>query len=464
MDVQPNQAEFRSDPDRGKTTAAGGAGWSGSVFLGLFLAVVYLINERTIGPDDTMTASLLPFYILRGEGIYLENRRPGDVGLSGPIPHFMAISRGHLMTLYPIAPALVALPLVAPQVAVLDFVRPGWDEDRVRAYKECFRMVKRSMAVLVALAGVILHRLLLFFKLRRVAVPAILAGFLGSDLWIVGSQAAWQHGPAALVLVMAIALLHPQPVSRRRLVLAGLATALLVACRLMDAIFAAAIVAWLFWTDRRRLGWFLPAPIVGGLALLGYNVWYFGHILGGHPRLESVHPILHGVTGSWSGDLWGGLLGTLLSPNRGLFIFSPWIAVALATLAVPSVRRRLAPYSLISTLLVSLVPYLFILSKYSVWWGGHCFGPRYWTDAVPVFTILLAFGLDWMLTRSRVLIVMSTVTIVWSIAVQSIGAFCYPSTWNIRPTNVDRHHERLWDWRDTELSRCLFESYKPPEW
>ena len=37
-------------------------------------------------------------------------------------------------------------------------------------------------------------------------------------------------------------------------------------------------------------------------------------------------------------------------------------------------------------------------------------------------------------------------------------AFCYPSTWNFYPDNIDIDHERLWDWRDTEISRCLKES------
>ena len=101
---------------------------------------------------------------------------------------------------------------------------------------------------------------------------------------------------------------------------------------------------------------------------------------------------------------------------------------------------------------------MFILSKYSVWWGGQCFGPRYWTDVVPLFAILFAFVLDWMLTRSRILVLFSAMTIVLSIAVQLIGAYCYPSTWNAQPRPVDLHHERLWDWRDTELSRCLFEA------
>ena len=322
-------------------------------------------------------------------------------------------------------------------------------------------MAKRAMAVLVALTGVMLHRLLLALGLRRSALPAVLAACLGSDLWTIGSQAPWQHGPAALALVMAIWLLLPQPTTRLRLALAGLATAALFTCRMMDSLFAAAIVVWLAWTHWRALFWFVPAPIIGGLVLLGYNLWFFGTILGGQARLEEFHSTSHGVSGIWSTNLLDGALGTLFSPNRGLLVFSPWIVVAITTLAVPSVRRRLAAHSLIAVLVASLVPYLLILSKYSVWWGGQCFGPRYWTDVVPLFAILFAFGLDWMLPRSRVMVLISAMTIVFSITVQVIGAFCFPSTWNAQPRPVDLHHERLWDWRDTELSRCLLESLQP---
>ena len=321
-------------------------------------------------------------------------------------------------------------------------------------------MAKRAMAALVALTGVILYRILLLLNLRRAALPAALAAFLGSDLWAVGSQAAWQHGPAAFSLITAIALLLPRPMNRRRLVLAGLATASIVACRLMDVVFAIASLGGLAWRDRRALIWFVPAPVLGALALLDYNFWFFGSIVGGQARIEQYHARFHGVSGIWSTNLFDGLGGTIFSPNRGLLVFSPWIAVALATLAVPVVRQRLAAHSIICVLLASLVPYLVVLSKYSVWWGGHSFGPRYWTDAIPLFAILFAFGLDWTLTRSRALVAISAVTVVFSIAIQSIGAFCYPSTWNAKPNNVDIHHERLWDWRDTELSRCLIESWR----
>jgi hypothetical protein len=435
-----------------------GSGWLGSLCLGLALVFVYMANGRDLGTYDTISAAMLPLFILRGDGIFFDNAHLGKWDSNLQLPDYLTISHGRVVTLHPIAPALVAVPLVVPQVALLDRLRPGWDRDRLVSHVESLLMTKRAMAVIVALAGVVLHRLLLVLGVGRAALPAVLAACLGSDLWTVGSQAPWQHGPAALSLIVAVALLHPQPVGRLRLALAGAFAALLVACRLMDVVFAAAIVSWLAWTNRRGLFWFLPAPVVVGAALLAYNLWFFGSILGGQAQLEQLHVKLHGVSGIWSGNLVDGLLGTLVSPNRGLLVFSPWIAISLGTLFVPAVRRRLSAHSLICVLLVSLIPYTIILSEYSVWWGGHCFGPRYWTEAIPLFAILFAFGLEWMVARSRVLVAISAMAVVVSIAVQVLGAFCYPSSWNLQPRNVDLHHERLWDWRDTELSRCVIET------
>jgi hypothetical protein len=292
--------------------------------------------------------------------------------------------------------------------------------------------------------------------LGRVALPATLAAALGSNLWIVGSQAMWQHGPAAFALVAAIALLHPTPVPRWRLILAGLAASLLFTSRLIDSLFAAVIVLWVARTQPRGLLWFLPAPLIAAVVLLSYNLWYFGEIVGGQAQLEQMHRDLHRLPGPWSGNLAEGALGTLFSPNRGLFIFTPWVAVALAT--APMVARRLKSHGLIAWLLLALVPYALLLSKYAVWWGGHCFGPRYWTDVMPLLAILLAFGLEWAAARSCALVALFMVTITFAIGVQIVGASCFPSSWNLKPVNVDYYHNRLWDWRDTELSRCLSET------
>jgi hypothetical protein len=60
--------------DQQVQAAAPRPGWLASVVLGALLLFVYLINGRDLGCDDTFSATLLPLNILRGEGIYLENK------------------------------------------------------------------------------------------------------------------------------------------------------------------------------------------------------------------------------------------------------------------------------------------------------------------------------------------------------------------------------------------------------
>jgi len=456
--MMSNASDSDAANQPGSSTDRRRKGWLGSLALGLALWAVYSANDNYLGSYDTVGTCLLPLNLLRGDGVYLDRFWLALRERNGELATFVVRSHDHIVSRYPLAPALLVLPLVAPQVAILDWRHPGWDRNARRASVECNWMAKRAMAPLMALAGVVLYRYLIGLGLSRAALPAVLAAALGSSLWSVGSQALWQHGPAALALIFAIALLHPKPSPHWRLVLAGLATTLLFASRLIDVLFAIVIIFWVMRTQPRDLAWFLPAPVLGASALVGSNFWFFGTIAGGQVQLELLHTQLHGVGGPWSGNLLTGAAGTLLSPNRGLFIFSPWIAVALATAAAPAVWRRVAPHHLVCWLLWALVPYFILFSKYAVWWGGHCFGPRYWTDVIPLFAILLAIELDGMLARSRGWVALLAVTIVVSIGVQAIGAFFFPSTWNLLPANVDFHHERLWDWRDTELSRCLVEA------
>ncbi len=68
------------------------------------------------------------------------------------------------------------------------------------------QIARQSIVMLMRLAAVILYRLLISLELRRVALPATLAAALGSNLWTIGSQAMWQHGPAAFSSIVAIAL------------------------------------------------------------------------------------------------------------------------------------------------------------------------------------------------------------------------------------------------------------------
>jgi hypothetical protein len=430
-------------------------GWPASMALGVVVAAAFLANGREIGAFDTIPATLLPLSIVRGDGLHLDRFRPLLRKWGASLPGFVAESGGHILPSYPVGPALVALPLIAPQIMILDVLEPRWDRDPIRVHAETRRMAKRTAAVLAALAAVALHRLLVGLGLGRVASVSVIATALGSDLWSVGSQSLWQHGPAALFLTVTMLVLLPPSVSRGRLLLAGVTTAMIVAMRSIDLVFAIFVLAWVARAYPHRVTWFLPGPVLVGLVLAAYHLYYFGSLTGGQVRLERLHQRVHGVRGPWSGDLLAGMTGTLFSPNRGLFIFSPWVAVAIA--AAPVALGRLKPGSLPRWLLLALIPYLLVLSKYAVWWGGGSFGPRYWTDAFPLFGVLVGCGLDWAWERSRIVLSLFALTIAISVALQAVGAFCYPSTWNYVPTDTDLDHGRFWDWRDTEVSRCLKE-------
>jgi hypothetical protein len=430
--------------------------WKFSLLLGSGLFAIYFVNFRVVGTVDTLGAALLSVCIIRGDGPFLDRFLDAGDAPEGKLLYWSCTkTRGHVMPCYPVGPGLLAVPFTLPQVVVLDLFVPGWEAQGVQW---CQVMSKNTAAAVAALVAVTLFDLLRVLGFRRVALPTVLAAALGSNLWTTASQSMWQHGPAALALSLSILLLTPPKPSRLRLCLAGLTTAALVSFRAIDIVFAAVVFLWIVRHRSRGLVWFLPPVILAGTALLGYNCWYFGAIEGGQVLIEASHPKLHGFVGSWSGNLLEGAAGTLLSPSRGLFIFTPWVAVAVA--AAPITAKRLKSCSLIPWLLWAVVPYFLLLSKYGCWWGGHCFGPRFWTDTVPLFAILLAAGLDWSLARCRMLFGTFVVAITLSVAVQVVGAFCYPSSWNDSPGDVDRHHERLWDWRDTELSRCLTEAMK----
>jgi hypothetical protein len=51
--------------------------------------------------------------------------------------------------------------------------------------------------------------------------------------------------------------------------------------------------------------------------------------------------------------------------------------------------------------------------------------------------------------------VAAVIALAWSVAAAAIGAFAYPhEQWNTSPADVDRHHQRLWEWRDPQILRC----------
>jgi hypothetical protein len=254
-------------------------------------------------------------------------------------------------------------------------------------------------------------------------------------------------------LTLALWLTMPRPCATWRVSLGGFSAAMMVACRPTAAVFAAAMTIGVGWRRPRDLLPFVAAAAPVAALLAWYNLHFFGSLTGGYG------------SGGWHptpGYVLGALAGTLFSPNRGLFIYSPWAALSL--LSLPAAGARLRSYPVVLAALAAVPLHLAAISAWPCWWAGGSFGPRFWTEVMPLFAILLGLALDRSWSRRRLLLFSFAAAILWSVAVQGVGAHCYASSWNGSPVSVDDDPGRCWDWRDTELSRCLREGIKVEQW
>ena len=112
-----------------------------------------------------------------------------------------------------------------------------------------------------------------------------------------------------------------------------------------------------------------------------------------------------------------------------------------------------APVYLVAVLFT--VSEILLVSKWRVWWGGHTYGPRLLTNLAPCLILLLIPAMD-LVARRAVLRVLFGLTLGVSIFLQAVGAFCYPnSRWDETPVAVADRPARLWDWRDSPITRSL---------
>ena len=212
--------------------------------------------------------------------------------------------------------------------------------------------------------------------------------------------------------------------------------------------------------------------LVAGSGVL-FNLMIFGSVAGGAAGRTTNWVEAFGVSSMFEGSLLTGLAGLTISPSRGILVFSP--VVLLAVVGGFRVWRTklggLASIQVQDAVLLGryatlgVVAMLLTYSQYLVWWGGHGFGPRYLTDMMPLAALLFLFGLvdldrparpesaagpaRRMTLRATALIVLGT----YSIGIQAVGAFCWPSPWTRDGSSA--YVAKLWDWEDNQIASCV---------
>jgi hypothetical protein len=398
------------------------------LILALVCLLVYNANLRLIGAGDTVSARYLPLVLWQdgtlalgerqrllahGHPMALPRFRPdnadGKAQYFEPTAYWMIRTREHeLASVYPVVTPLLVAPLYAPATHWLD--ARGWEQPHVDRIAEW--MEKLTASLLAAIASV-----LVFLMLRREGnpwrVPLALAFAFGTNTWMISSQALWQHGTGELLLALAM-LLALGPAHAARIALLGAVCVLMAANRPPDALFAAALGLFVVWRHWRDALWIIVGGAVPFAALLYYNLGFMGHLAGGY---GVVKPPVNFFQSDWTG-----LAGLLVSPARGLLVFSPFLAFVVVGL----IRRVRAPDTRVLAVLLALaVVGQLLLYAQGDWRAGTSWGPRWLTDMLPV--------LIWMLAPAPLLLRpiargVFVAAIAFSVGVQAIGAFWYTKT------------------------------------
>ena len=150
--------------------------------------------------------------------------------------------------------------------------------------------------------------------------------------------------------------------------------------------------------------------------------------------------------GPWGTPFLDGLAGILVSPGRGLFIYTPIFLLSVVGIGL---AWRKGGDLLLRYASVGVVLTVMVYSKWFSWWGGYTYGPRMLADLTPVLAISL-YPVMALMAHSRALKAAFVVLALWSVAAHSIGAFVDDRSWNER-ADVDNAPERLWSWTDNQL-------------
>jgi hypothetical protein len=299
---------------------------------------------------------------------------------------------------------------------------------------------------------------LFVFARRRLSLPRSLlisALFaLGTPAFSSASRGLWSHGPAMLLLSTAV-LLYDSLKDRefRKAALLGLVCGYSYSVRPSNMLLMVGFAVLIALTALHHLPWYACGAILGLSPFFVFNLMVHGI------WTPPYYALTQGVI--FAGPLapFKTLYGLLLSPSRGLLVFSPFLLAVLARVWPPNLR--LMPFTRLEFLLSLLaLAWCYGTAKWPLWWGGGSLGPRLLCDLLPcVFVLFLPVVANLSLDRSRGVFVLTSIFVIAGALSIAIHLRCATSTavalWNATPIGIDQRPERAWDWSDPQFLRGL---------
>jgi len=427
-------------------------------FFFLLVLVVHSLSPVWQSHDSAWTVHIALSIMKEGNADLDEYRQ--DVERGGR--YLYEVINGHIYSTYPLGTPL----LVAPIVFAIDRGLQLIVRLSPRA-EELIRTLRRLPAGRVDAASLHLP-VEAFVASLVVAATALLVFFVGRQFpgcftsavlgcifafctpaWSTASRGLWQHGPSMLMLTAALLIALKAGERQHLIQYLSIPLAYAFVIRPTNAIAFVAFTAFVIVRHRRYLLRYAAWSLVVAVPFVWYNLWLYGTVV---PPYFSPQKV--GATG----HLLEGLAGNLVSPSRGLLVYAPVLAFSVwgAVLKLREGRDRVLDLTLVSIVVVHWL----VISSFPDWYGGHCYGPRYFTDVIP-YPVYFLVPVIAQLARLRGvlkagLVSLFTLCVLASLFANGIGAVSRTTEfWNSSPVDIDEAPQRAWDWSDPQFLRGI---------
>jgi len=363
---------------------------------------------------------------------------------------------GHWLSIYPIGGPILTTPLIVALVDAIKLARPVLSRISPPSpviagflhgdYDLAHPLIEMEVAsMLLAAATVVVFFIARrYLPEKRAVILALLYG-LATPAYSVGGRAIWQHSPSMLLLAITILLLLRADESPSLAAWAGIPVALSYAVRPTDALFVVVFTVYVAVRHRAHLWRYLLAALPVAAAFIAYNFSTYHAVLSPyyHSRLAGFYPA------NW-GKLGEALAGNLISPSRGLLVYTPVFLFAIWNMVRGKWSAPLAPWLAV----LALAHWIVVSAYVDNWWAGMCYGPRFFSDLTPVFVLFLIPCLLHWATLTRAVRIAFAATALIGLAMHLRGGWSDAVyKWNVSPVSVDQHPERNWDWSDPPFLR-----------
>ena len=374
---------------------------------------------------------------------------------------------GHLYNLYPVAVPALGLPFVLALRMAGPLLMPVVPTRLVTAHPEFASLLAGDLisahavveewiaSFFIALAAVAVYATARRFLPAPAATLLALVLAFATPAWSTGSRAFGEHAPSMFLIALAIYLLLAANDRPSLIPYLGLVVAVAYAVRPTNALLV--ILASIYvlkhyrrWF-RRYLLWALPVAA----AFIAYDLSVYHGLFSPYFSQRPWSMLSTNLARRFAVSM----AGQLVSPSRGLFVFTPMLLFSVY--GMYRAWRDRWQWALSRYLIIWVVAHWIVVSLFvETWWAGHSYGPRFFTDLMPVFVFFLIPPMQaWLSAASggrRATAAVFLVLVGASLFIHARGAWSLEAqNWNGVPTDVDSDPGRLWDWSDPQFLRGL---------